>query len=85
MLCDHVSDGRNMFRARHVGGRIFRRSGGGVSGYFDAGTVCLNLVFSALAVLGGSAVGKYAADRCKRDYSWIGGALFVVLAFSKIL
>ena len=50
-----------------------------------AGTVCLNLVFSALAVLGGSAVGKYAADRCKRDYSWIGGALFVVLAFSKIL
>ena len=50
-----------------------------------AGTVCLNLVFSALAVLGGSAVGKYAADRCKRDYSWIGGVLFVVLAFSKIL
>lgn len=50
-----------------------------------AGTVCLNLVFSALAVLGGSTVGKYAADWCKRDYSWIGGALFVVLAFSKIL
>ena len=50
-----------------------------------AGTVCLNLVFSALAVLGGSAVGKYAAGPVQRDYSWIGGALFVVLAFSKIL
>ncbi len=86
MLCDHVSDGRNMFRARHVGGRIF--FGGLGAAFLDisiAGTVCLNLVFSALAVLGGSAVGKYAADRCKRDYSWIGGALFVVLAFSKIL
>ena len=67
---------------------VYGNIGGLVAAFLDmsiAGTVCLNRVFSALAVLGGSAVGKYAADRCKRDYSWIGGALFVVLAFSKIL
>jgi len=84
LLCDHVSDGICFALAMSVDG-FFGGLGAAFLDISIAGTVCLNLVFSALAVLGGSAVGKYAADRCKRDYSWIGGALFVVLAFSKIL
>ena len=42
--------------ARHVGGRIFGGLGAAFLDISIAGTVCLNLVFSALAVLSGSAV-----------------------------
>ena len=43
-----------------------------------------NFILSFLAVCAGSALGRAAAGR-ERDLSWLGGALFVVLAFSKLV
>lgn len=45
----------------------------------------LNFIFSCAAVWLGSRLGIYMAKETKWDFSWIGGMLFVVLAFSKIL
>lgn len=47
-------------------------------------TTLLNFIFGIAAVLAGCFVGKKVALQQDRDLSWIGGALFVVLAFSKI-
>lgn len=48
-------------------------------------TTFLNLIFGFAAVRIGCFVGKKVALRKEKDLSWIGGALFVVLAFSKIV
>lgn len=48
-------------------------------------TTLLNFIFGFAAVLAGCFVGKKVALRQDRDLSWIGGALFVLLAFSKIM
>lgn len=48
-------------------------------------TILCNIVLSFVAVQAGAMAGEHAARRQKRDLSWIGGALFVLLAFSKIM
>lgn len=48
-------------------------------------TVLMNFLFSYAAVRLGSLAGMRAAVRREGDYSWIGGALFVLLAFSKLV
>lgn len=48
-------------------------------------TVLGNFLLSFVAVQVGCCAGRRAMMRWKRDFSWIGGALFVALAFSKIL
>lgn len=48
-------------------------------------TTLLNFIFGVAAVLAGCFAGKKVALRQDRDLSWIGGALFVLLAFSKIM
>ena len=48
-------------------------------------TVLGNFLFSLAAVCAGSALGWRAVQYHDRDFSWLGGALFVILAFSKIL
>lgn len=48
-------------------------------------TTLLNFIFGLAAVLSGCSVGKKVALRQEKDLSWIGGALFVLLAFSKIV
>lgn len=49
------------------------------------GTVALNFLFSFLAVRFGSSLGRRVAAGKDRDISWLGGALFLGLAFSKLL
>lgn len=48
-------------------------------------TTLANLLVSFLAVKLGSTAGRAAALRRETDISWIGGVLFMFLAFSKIL
>lgn len=48
-------------------------------------TVLFNFLLSFAAVGAGCFAGKQAARRRESDYSWIGGALFILLAFSKIV
>lgn len=48
-------------------------------------TVLMNFFLGYAAVRAGSCAGMRAAVKREGDYSWIGGALFVLLAFSKIL
>lgn len=48
-------------------------------------TSVLNLLFSFVAVNVGSRLGERLVQRCRRDFSWVGGVLFVCLAFSKII
>lgn len=48
-------------------------------------TVLMNFFLSYAAVRAGSLAGMRAAVRREGDYSWIGGALFVLLAFSKLV
>lgn len=48
-------------------------------------TTLINFLIGFLAVRAGSALGRKAAMRRDMDVSWLGGALFVVLAFSKII
>lgn len=48
-------------------------------------TVLGNFLLSLGAVWAGSAIGRRAAAYKERDFSWLGGALFVALAFSKIV
>lgn len=48
-------------------------------------TVLLNFLLSFAAVGVGCFAGKQAARKRDGDYSWIGGALFVLLALSKIV
>ncbi len=47
--------------------------------------VGLNFVLGVAAVCLGSGLGRAAVKKCSRDFSWIGGAMFVVLAFTKIV
>lgn len=48
-------------------------------------TVLMNFLLGYAAVRAGSCAGMHAAVRREGDYSWIGGALFVLLAFSKLV
>lgn len=48
-------------------------------------TVLMNFFLGYAAVRAGSLAGMRAAVRREGDYSWIGGALFVLLAFSKLV
>ncbi len=48
-------------------------------------TVLMNFFLGYAAVRAGSLAGMRAAVRKEGDYSWIGGALFVLLAFSKLV
>lgn len=48
-------------------------------------TILANFILSFAAVEAGSALGRNLVQRQERDFSWVGGALFVVLAFSKLL
>ena len=45
----------------------------------------LNFVCGMIAVQLGSFMGRAAAKKMERDFSWIGGVLFVVLAFPKVV
>ena len=45
----------------------------------------LNFVCGVIAVQLGSFMGRTAAKKMERDFSWIGGVLFVVLAFTKVV
>ncbi|MBO5069422.1 MAG: manganese efflux pump [Roseburia sp.] len=47
-------------------------------------TVICNFAISFLAVMTGSLAGRAAALRRDTDLSWLGGVLFVVLAFTKL-
>ena len=48
-------------------------------------TVLLNLILSFAAVQAGCLMGRRLTRYRKRDLSWIGGVLFVVLAVSKVV
>lgn len=48
-------------------------------------TTLLNLALGYLAVRGGSSAGRVIALRRGMDFSWVGGVLFIGLAFSKLL
>lgn len=48
-------------------------------------TTALNFLLSYAAVWLGSRAGMCMVKKRERDFSWVSGALFVVLAFSKIL
>ena len=48
-------------------------------------TILCNFLVGFLAVKAGSAIGMQAALKRETDISWLGGALFVALAFSKVL
>lgn len=48
-------------------------------------TVLGNFLLSFCAVRAGSALGRRVSTYRERDFSWLGGALFVLLAFSKIV
>ncbi len=61
--------------------------GGLSAGFLDIGipmTVFLNFLVGYLAVKAGSALGMRAALKKEMDLSWVGGTLFVALAFSKV-
>jgi len=44
-----------------------------------------SFVVSFCAVLCGCRIGMQASKRWKTDVSWLGGVLFVILAFQKII
>lgn len=48
-------------------------------------TTLLNFIIGFAAVRIGSAAGRNAVRKREMDLSWVGGILFVILAFSKIL
>lgn len=48
-------------------------------------TTLLNFLISVLAVRGGSTLGRYVSMKKGMDLSWIGGVIFILLAFGKIL
>lgn len=48
-------------------------------------TGVLNILLSYAAVNVGSRVGEHLIRRCQKDFSWVGGVLFICLAFSKII
>lgn len=48
-------------------------------------TGLLNFVLSYGAVWGGSCLGERLTKHCQMDFSWVGGVLFVCLAFSKVM
>lgn len=48
-------------------------------------TSVLNLLLSYVAVSAGSRLGERLTKRCQKDFSWVGGVLFVCLAIGKIL
>jgi putative sporulation protein YtaF len=61
---------------------------GGLSAAFLAINIWLavicNFLFGFLAVRVGSLAGRYISGKKDRDLSWIGGVLFLVLAFGKL-
>lgn len=62
--------------------------GGLGAGFLDMNigvTTVLNFAVGFLAVQAGSYAGRCAALRSDMDLSWIGGVLFLILAFGKIL
>lgn len=48
-------------------------------------TTAASLVFGYAAVEAGSFLGRHIATRSEKDFSWISGVLFVILAFRKVL
>lgn len=48
-------------------------------------TGLLNLLLGYGAVRIGSCLGEHLTKRCQKDFSWVGGVLFVCLAFSKVI
>lgn len=48
-------------------------------------TGILNFLLGYAAVRAGSRLGERLTKRCRKDFSWVGGLLFVCLAFGKIL
>lgn len=59
--------------------------GAGFLGLDIRWTVLGNLMLSFLAVSIGSYIGRKAVQRRECDLSWVGGVLFVLLAFKKIM
>lgn len=49
------------------------------------GAAGLHAVLGVAAVCLGNCLGRFAVKKSSRDFSWIGGAMFVALAFTKIV
>ena len=59
--------------------------GAGFGGKYIFLTVLGSFVVSFCAVLCGCRIGMQASKRWKADVSWLGGVLFVILAFQKMI
>ena len=64
---------------------MFGGLGAGFTGKNIFFTVMGSFVVSFCAVLCGCRIGMQASKRWKTDVSWLGGVLFVILAFQKII
>lgn len=64
---------------------MFGGLGAGFTGKNIYFTVMGSFVVSFCAVLCGCRIGMQASKRWKTDVSWLGGVLFVILAFQKII
>jgi putative Mn2+ efflux pump MntP len=64
---------------------MFGGLGAGFGGKYIFLTVLGSFVVSFCAVLCGCRIGMQASKRWKTDVSWLGGVLFVILAFQKII
>ena len=64
---------------------MFGGLGAGFTGKNIFLTVLGSFVVSFCAVLCGCRIGMQASKRWKADVSWLGGVLFVILAFQKII
>ena len=68
-------------------------SADGIAAGFGAGLAGFNIPVAALAsllicpaaIIGGCMLGNSAANRIKRDLSWVGGAMLIVLAMLKVI
>ena len=64
---------------------MFGGLGAGFGGKYIFLTVLGSFVVSFCAVLCGCRIGMQASKRWKADVSWLGGVLFVILAFQKMI
>ena len=64
---------------------FFAGLGAGFGGKYIFLTVLGSFVVSFCAVLCGCRIGMQASKRWKADVSWLGGVLFVILAFQKMI
>ena len=64
---------------------MFGGLGAGFTGNYIWSTVIGSFIISFCAVICGCTIGMQASKRWKADISWLGGVLFVMLAFQKII